>query len=77
MDNELKKIESFLKESFQAYTPSLKISSNKPGSMEAHGTIPTMQGRQKVDGFYFGSIVPKPKDIRLYFFSYLYASAGI
>ncbi len=27
-----------------------------------------MQGKQKVDGHYFASIVPKPKDIRLYFF---------
>ena len=27
-----------------------------------------MQGKQKVDGYYFGSVVPKPKDIRLYYF---------
>ena len=27
-----------------------------------------MQGKQKVDGYYFASVVPKPKDIRLYFF---------
>ncbi len=27
-----------------------------------------MQGKQKVDGFYFGSVIPKPKDVRLYFF---------
>ena len=27
-----------------------------------------MQGKQKVDGFYFGSVVPKPKDVRLCYF---------
>ncbi len=27
-----------------------------------------MQGKKKVDGFYFASVVPKPKDVRLYFF---------
>lgn len=34
-----------------------------------------MQGKQKADGCYFGSIVPKPKDIRLYYFPiYTHAS---
>ncbi|MEZ4721325.1 MAG: hypothetical protein R2813_05545 [Flavobacteriales bacterium] len=32
------------------------------------GTKPVMQGKQKVDGHYFASIVEKPKDIRFYFF---------
>ena len=27
-----------------------------------------MQGKQQVDGIYFASVVPKPQDIRLYFF---------
>ncbi len=27
-----------------------------------------MQGKAKVDGMYFGSVVPNPKDCRLYFF---------
>lgn len=45
-----------------------KLVSDKPEKFEVHGTIPTMQGKQKVDGFYFGSVIPKPKDIRLYFF---------
>jgi hypothetical protein len=36
--------------------------------MELAGTKPGMQGKQKVDGYYFGSVVPKPKDVRLYFF---------
>ncbi len=40
----------------------------KENQLEAKGTLPAMQGKQKVDGFYFASIVPKPKDVRLYFF---------
>ncbi|MDC1211984.1 hypothetical protein N8Z73_00745 [bacterium] len=35
---------------------------------EFEGTKPGMQGKQKVDGYYFASILPKPKDCRLYFF---------
>jgi hypothetical protein len=35
---------------------------------EVVGTKKAMQGRKEVDGFYFGSIIPKPGDIRLYFF---------
>ena len=27
-----------------------------------------MQGKQEVEGIYFASVVPKPKDVRLYFF---------
>ena len=27
-----------------------------------------MQGKQKVDGFYFATVIPKAKDCRLYFF---------
>ncbi|MCH8331484.1 MAG: hypothetical protein IH946_08925 [Bacteroidetes bacterium] len=30
--------------------------------------LPVMQGKKKVDGIYFASVVPKPKDVRLYFF---------
>ena len=35
-----------------------------------------MQGKQKVDGIYFASVVPKPKDIRLYFFPIYTHAAG-
>jgi len=27
-----------------------------------------MQGKKKVDGIYFATVVPKPKDVRFYFF---------
>lgn len=45
-----------------------KFVSDTADKFEVHGTIPAMQGKQKVDGFYFGSVIPKPKDVRLYFF---------
>ncbi len=46
----------------------LKVTINNPDNFQVTGTIPAMQGRQKVDGFYFSNIVPKPKDVRFYFF---------
>jgi hypothetical protein len=32
------------------------------------GTKEVMQGKQKVDGYYFASVIPKAKDCRLYYF---------
>ncbi len=40
----------------------------KTTGVEFTGKIPAMQGKQKVDGFYFASIIEKPKDVRFYFF---------
>lgn len=48
--------------------PPLRIRKNNDEVFEVCGTREAMQGRQKVDGFYFASVVPKPKDIRLYYF---------
>ena len=38
------------------------------GKFEVSGTVEAMQGKKKVDGIYFSSVVPKPKDVRFYFF---------
>ena len=46
----------------------LKVTADTPAKFEMHGTIPAMQGKKKVDGIYFSSVVPKPKDVRFYFF---------
>ncbi len=35
---------------------------------EYNGTIPALQGKKKVDGHYFASVIVKPKDVRFYFF---------
>jgi len=46
----------------------LQIRKDDNTGFEVAGTISTMQGKQKVDGFYFASTIPKAKDCRLYFF---------
>jgi hypothetical protein len=56
--------------------PSIKIRVDNEKTFEAAGTIPAMQGKQKVDGYYFASVMPKPKDVRFYFFPiYTHANA--
>lgn len=50
------------------HVPPLQVRADNDKVLEVAGTKETMQGKQKVDGIYFASIVPKPKDIRLYFF---------
>ena len=50
------------------HVPPLAVRIDKGTQLEMAGTKEAMQGKQKVDGFYFGSVIPKPKDIRLYFF---------
>jgi hypothetical protein len=57
-----------LKEILRGFAPPLQVRVDKPQSFEVAGTKPGMQGKQKVDGYYFASVVPKPKDVRLYFF---------
>ena len=46
----------------------LKITAETLEKFEVCGTIEAMQGKKKVDGIYFSSVVPKPKDVRFYFF---------
>ncbi|MBN3583256.1 hypothetical protein JYB64_12725 [Algoriphagus aestuarii] len=65
---DIEEIRQFLIELLEIYVPPLQVRKNSPQVFEVAGCIPTMQGKQKVEGFYFGSVVPKPKDTRLYFF---------
>lgn len=65
---ELKQIEQTLKDLFKAHVPPLQVRDENESNFEVAGTKEAMQGKQKVNGFYFGSIMPKPRDIRLYFF---------
>ncbi len=67
-NKDLNEIRSILKGIFKNHVPPLQIRKDNENVLEASGTKETMQGKQKVDGFYFGSVVPKPKDIRLYYF---------
>lgn len=61
-------IRVFLINSFKKHIPPLKISKDNSAVFEVSGTKPVMQGKQKVEGHYVGSVVLKPKDARLYFF---------
>ncbi len=68
MNEDLLNIQSQLQGMLRAHIPLLQIRKDNDTVFEVAGTIETMQGKQKVDGFYFASVVPKPKDIRLYYF---------
>ncbi len=45
-----------------------KIVSDTADKFEVIGTKSVMQGKQRVEGHYFATLMPKPKDVRLYFF---------
>mgnify|MGYP001084201968 CR=1 FL=1 len=68
MSSSVENIHNQLVELLKNHLGPLRITSDKKEKFEVSGTIPAMQGRQKVDGFYFASVVPKTKDVRLYFF---------
>lgn len=68
MKTDLTEIQTTLKSLLTKHIPPLQIRKDNENVFELTGTKEAMQGKQKVDVFYFGSIVPKPKDIRLYFF---------
>lgn len=75
MIQELSEIHQFLKDTLSKHVPPLQIRKDTDSVFEVAGTKEAMQGKQKVEGFYFGSVVPKPKDIRLYFFP-IYTHTG-
>ncbi len=68
MKTDLPEIDQTLRSFMTSHVPPLRVRIDKATQLEMAGTKEAMQGKQKVDGFYFGSIIPKPKDVRLYFF---------
>lgn len=68
MTKDVNEIREKLVSILMEYKDHFKISSDTFEKFEVCGTIEAMQGRKKVDGFFFASVVPKPKDVRLYFF---------
>jgi len=68
MKSDLKEIETAIKELLIAQDPALRVRHDEAKKFEVCGTKEVMQGKQKVDGHYFASVIPKQKDIRLYFF---------
>lgn len=66
------KLSGILKE----LTPPLKVGKEDEQSLEIKGTKEAMQGKQKVDGYFFAGLNQKPKDVRLYYFPiYTHADA--
>jgi len=53
---------------FKSFIGPLVINVDSPSNFELKGNIEAQQGAKTVDGFYFSSIKPKEKDVRLYFF---------
>ena len=68
MIKEVSEIQNWLIETLRQQTPSLRVTKDTDAAFEVTGTVPCMQGKAKVEGMYFGSVMPKAKDCRLYFF---------
>ena len=68
MTKDLNEIKEKLIFILKEYLGILKINSDKNDKFEVSGTIETMQGKKKVEGIYFSTILLKPKDVRFYFF---------
>ena len=68
MKKDIPEIRDTLQRLLKQQVPPLRIRTDSEENFEVAGTKETMQGKQKVDGFYFASVVPKPKDVRFYFF---------
>ena len=68
MTKDINEIQAKLIDILKEQIDVLKISAETENKFEVSGTIEAMQGKKKVDGIYFASVVPKPKDVRFYFF---------
>ena len=68
MLSDLEQIERTLKDLMKKHQPLLQIRVEENGQFEVAGTKKVMQGKQEVSGHYFASVIPKPKDVRLYYF---------
>ena len=68
MTKDLTEIQEKLIAIIKAQGDVLKYTADTPTKFEATGTIEAIQGKKKVDGYYFCSVIPKPKDVRFYFF---------
>lgn len=66
---ELLKIQQKLHLLRKSFLPPLRVRKESNELVEVCVTKSVMQGKQKVDGFYLASVMPKPKDIRFYFFT--------
>ncbi|WP_075352162.1 hypothetical protein [Algoriphagus marinus] len=65
---DLIQLRAFFEKSLLTFCPPLQVRKNEAMLFEVAGTKETMQGKQLVSGLYFASVIPKPKDVRFYFF---------
>ena len=75
MKTEIPEIEVALKDLLKAHLNPLMIREETETVFQVCGTKARMQGKTKVDGYYFASVMPKPGDVRLYFFP-IYTHVG-
>ncbi|MGB0862382.1 MAG: hypothetical protein ACPG19_05025 [Saprospiraceae bacterium] len=68
MKTTVTEIQSTLHNLLKQHEPTLQVRVHSEKTFEVAGTIPAMQGKKKVDGHYFATVMPKPKDARLYYF---------
>jgi len=68
MTKDINEIRETLVSILKKHVGDLRITSDTYDKFEVTGTKEAMQGKKKVDGFYFSTVVPKPKDVRFYFF---------
>lgn len=68
MKTDLGELQLALRNMLESQAPTLQLRLETEKHLEFAGTKEVMQGKQKVDGHYFASIMPKPKDVRFYFF---------
>lgn len=74
---DLNEIKAFLISLLTDQGSVFKITDDSDEKYEVSGTVEAMQGKKKVDGIYFASVVPKPKDVRFYFFPLYTHNAAI
>lgn len=68
MTKNIDEIWSILINLLKTHEKVFKIVSDTADKFEVIGTKSVMQGKQRVEGHYFATLMPKPKDVRLYFF---------
>jgi len=68
MTKDVEEIRETLVDILKQHEELLRVTSDTFDKFEVTGTVEAMQGKKKVEGFYFASVIPKPKDVRFYFF---------
>lgn len=68
MIKDVSEMQSILVKMLKTHENVFKIVSDTTDKFEVNGTKPAMQGKKKVEGHYFATLMAKPKDVRFYFF---------